>query len=231
MAGSTCAHADWRYHPGRQCERKHFAHSNYGCGEPGGAGRDGDRASHCGRGGHDQFFPTFICWILRLSLSAGVMMKDVTSLSAEWLRLGMMCLSSSRHELSPAVAVIPVDPDDAYDSDPCRRELDAILDQFGYGSTDTVATTIFPYYLWNPNAPRAELFERYFRLLPRIRKLNRRGVYFERLTSYPGIKDQRGFNQLDHIISTYAHNNHRRSALQGSVIDPVQDLNNDSPVL
>jgi hypothetical protein len=159
------------------------------------------------------------------------MMKDVTSLSAVWLELGMMCLNSSRHELSPAVAVIPVDPDDAYDNDPCRRELDNILDQFGYGTTDTVATTIFPYYLWNPKAPRTELFDRYFRLLPRIRKLNRRGVYFERLISYPGIKDQRGFNQLDHIITTYAHNNHRRSALQGSVIDPVQDLNNDSPLL
>ncbi len=158
-------------------------------------------------------------------------MKNLTSLSAVWLRLGMTCLSSPHHELSPAVAVISVDQDDAYDTDPCRSELDGVFKEFGYGSTDTVATTIFPYYLWNPKAPRGQLFERYFRLLPRIRKLNRRGVYFERLISYPGNKDQRGFNQLDHIITTYAHNNHRRSALQGSVIDPVQDLNNDSPVL
>lgn len=158
-------------------------------------------------------------------------MKAVSCLSTEWLRLGMMCLGSPHHEVSPAVAVIPVEPNQAYNDDPCRRDLDGILDEFGYGSTDTVATTIFPHYLWNPKAPRSELFERYFRLLPRIRKVNKRGVYFERLISYPGVKGQRGFNQLDHIISTYAHGNHRRSALQGSVIDPVQDLNNDSPVL
>ena len=61
--------------------------------------------------------------------------------------------------------------------------------------------------------------------------MNKRGVYFERLISYPGLKEQRGFNQLDHIITTYDHGNHRRSALQGSIVDPVRDLNNDSPVL
>jgi len=58
-------------------------------------------------------------------------MKSVTSLSTEWLRLGMMCLNSRHHELSPAVAVISVEPDDVYDSDPCRHELDGILDEFG----------------------------------------------------------------------------------------------------
>ena len=158
-------------------------------------------------------------------------MKNVTSLTTEWLRLTSACLSSSHHELSPAVAVISVESEEAYNSDPLRRDLDAVLDQIGYGSTDTVATTIFPFFLWNPKAPRSQLFDRYFRLLPRVRKHNKRGVYFERLISYPGAKEQRSFNQLEHIITTYAQGNHRRSALQGSIVDPIQDLNNDSQVL
>jgi len=158
-------------------------------------------------------------------------MNSITSLSREWLRLARAASNANRCEISPAVATIEVDAEEAYGSDACRCQLDELLEACGYGTSNTVATTIFPYYLWNPRAPRSRLFDRYIKLLPRIRKHNRRGVYFERLISYPGKRGQRGFNQLDHIITTYANKNHRRSALQASVLDPTQDLDNDAPVL
>jgi hypothetical protein len=158
------------------------------------------------------------------------MMSSLTALTREWLRLVATATSSAGHEICPAVATITVTPNDDYETDACRQELDCLLTQSEYGSIDTVAGTIFPYFLWNPNASRQQLFERYFQILPRIRKHNRLGVYFERLISYPGDKNQRGFNQLEHIINTYRPGR-RRSALQASIVDPLKDLSTDAPYL
>lgn len=154
-------------------------------------------------------------------------MTTLTTLSTEWLRLLKKTLDTSGHETCPAVLKVAIRPDEDYFGDPCRGDLDTLLEQRKYGSIDTVAGTIFPYYLWNPEGPRQQLYERYFRILPRIRKHNKLGVYFERLISYPGAKDQRGFNQLEHIITTY-RKGRRRSALQASILDPVKDLSSEA---
>jgi len=65
------------------------------------------------------------------------------------------------------------------------------------------------------------------RAFPKIRKhpANRRGTYFQRLIQYPSANGE-GFNQLNQIIETYLGGNHRRSALQASVLVPSRDLNN-----
>lgn len=158
-------------------------------------------------------------------------MKKLNNLSSQWLRLAQEAIHSTGHEVSPAVVTIDFNSTDDFERDLLRNDMDRLLDRCRYGSTESVAATIFPYSLWNPKTPRTNLFDRYFAILPRVRKYNPRGVYFERMISYPGAKNVKGFNQLDHVISTYLGGNHRRSALQLSLVDPKTDLNTNAPVL
>lgn len=157
-------------------------------------------------------------------------MKRLNNLSAEWLRLVREALVARNRQVSPAVATVIIESTADFEPDLFRTDMDQVLDDCRYDSTETVATTIFPHSLWNPKAPRSQLFDRYFAMSRIIRKRNPRGVYFERLMSYPGIKGKRGFNQLDRLITTYNHNNHRRSALQATLLDPMKDLNSDARV-
>ncbi len=158
-------------------------------------------------------------------------MKRVSNLSIAWLRLVAHALATPGHEILPAVATIECHSLESIEQDSFRLEMDRLLNECRYGSTETVASTIFPSSLWNRKARREDLFDRYFALLPIIRKHNPRGVYFERLMSYPGSKGIRGFNQLEHVIRTYAGGNHRRSALQASIVDPRKDLTSNARVL
>ena len=113
---------------------------------------------------------------------------------------------------------------------PLRRLLDRALDTEKKAlSCHEVANTIFPISLWNPAADRQQLYERYLRIMPRVLRyrLNRYGVYFQRLIAYDhddAYKD--GFNQLEHIIQTWHGGNHRRSALQAAIFDPRKDHTN-----
>ncbi len=103
-----------------------------------------------------------------------------------------------------------------------REELDRVLADHGKQKCQTVANTIFPKRLWNPDAPRSELYRRFARVLPRIirmRRSNRHGTYFQRLISYGAG----GVNQLEHILETWHRGNHRRSALFATVADPLLD--------
>lgn len=108
-----------------------------------------------------------------------------------------------------------------------RKNLDNLLESRGRPLCGTVASTIFPSSLWNPEAPRKRLYKRYKAILPRLRKYNgnRNGLYFERLIAY-GIgrdKQEEPFNQLEHIIRTWTRGNHRRSALKAAIFDPFRD--------
>ena len=110
-----------------------------------------------------------------------------------------------------------------------RDSVDRVLLREGRGTTGTVSRTIFPDGLWNPTKPRADLFERYLRILPKLRKcpLNRRGLYFERMIAYPtDAKKLTTKNQLEFIISTFSRGNHRRTALQASLYNPHIDASN-----
>lgn len=108
-----------------------------------------------------------------------------------------------------------------------RRLLDEALgaDQKPL-SCHTVANTIFPISLWNPQADRQLLYDRYRRIAPRVRKYpgNRYGVYFQRLIAFgQTLGSQDGVNQLEHIIETWHRGNHRRSALHAAIFDPNKD--------
>jgi thymidylate synthase len=112
-----------------------------------------------------------------------------------------------------------------------RERLDRELATHGLQTCHTVANTIFPESLWVPSEDDSarRLYERYESIWPRVRHhhQNRRGVYFRRLTAYrPDGATSEPVNQLQHIIDTYRHGNHRRSALQAAVFDPTRDHTN-----
>ena len=93
-------------------------------------------------------------------------------------------------------------------------------------SCNEVANTIFPMSLWNPQASRQILYERYRRIMPRVLGFprNKYGVYFQRLIAFGrNSADFDGVNQLEHIIQTWSCGNHRRTALQASIFDPFKD--------
>lgn len=89
----------------------------------------------------------------------------------------------------------------------------------------TVANTIFPANLWNPDLARDVLYKRYESVLPKIRKLkgNSYGLYFERMIDFDP-KAERKINQIEEIIGFYEAGLLRRSAFQVSIWDPRRDL-------
>lgn len=131
-------------------------------------------------------------------------------------------------EISPLIVVIQgLDNTDPYEVPLVRSALDTALKEDKKKlSCEEVASTIFPYSLWNANAERDRLYMRYCQIYGRIRKhpANRNGVYFQRLIAFGCDKNmENGVNQLEHIIATWRRGNHRRSALQASVLDPNRD--------
>ena len=148
------------------------------------------------------------------------------NLSIAWAKAFLKVFESN--EIAPLVVVIEgLDNADPPEVPAIRSALDEKLRAEGKGlSCLQVANTIFPTSLWNPENPRSDLFERYLKIVQRIRKhrANRYGVYFQRLIAFGADReDEEGLNQLEHILTTWHRGNHRRSALQASLVDPRLD--------
>lgn len=152
-----------------------------------------------------------------------------TNLSRAWVRGFLAVTEPGPGKIVPMVVTITdIDPARPIESEPIRQVLDRALAQQGAASCATVANTIFPRSMWNPAAPRAQLFARYERAFPRIKRAdgaNKYGTYFERMIAFgkhPTIQPQ-GVNQLEHIINTYHRKNRRPTALQVAILDPAKD--------
>lgn len=157
-----------------------------------------------------------------------VLIEDA-NLSWAWARIVQHIQSNTGRNISPLVVSIhgfdasgkPLeDPD-------LRRELDARLKAAGEWDIETVAFTIFPERIWRLSAgDRKTFFEHYRRTFPRYqamnRKLNGKGLYFERLTMFgEGPCDG---NQLEHIIETCTERTGvRDSMMQAAIFDPKRD--------
>lgn len=157
-------------------------------------------------------------------------MPDITStsISDAWLTaVALTSAAPNREILNLNVTISGLAEGGPQEDARIRSALDQMLADSGMGSVQTVASTMFPSSLWNPNRPKEQLFSRYMTAFPKIRKCrsNSRGTYFQRMINYPSFKAP-GFNQLKHVIETYLGGNHRRSALQASIIVPETDLNN-----
>ena len=148
------------------------------------------------------------------------------NLSVAWARALRVASAPGRKEVGPlVVSVTGFDKAGAFQEEPrIRRELDAVLQRESMQGVETVAGTIFPWSMWNPSAPRGQLFERYQKIAQRLRRAsnkNRRGIYFDRMIA-GGPKGKE--NQIDFALATYgARNGVRRSVLQIGVFHPGQD--------
>lgn len=148
------------------------------------------------------------------------------NLSIAWGRALALVSARGRSEVAPLVVMVTGfnEAGDFREEPRIRSALDTVLSASGKQSVDTVANTIFPASLWNTGADRSLLFERYKRLLHRIRKASRknsRGTYFERMIT-GGPRQQE--NQLEFAINAYlSRSGVRRSILQVGVFDPSRD--------
>jgi hypothetical protein len=155
------------------------------------------------------------------------------NLSVAWAKAFLMLMEVSKGECQPAVVSIKLPANlEAFELKAIRDLLDQYLAKHDKNSTETVAGTLFPRSMWNPAlSDDAEvLFRRYEKAWPGIKKCptNRNGVYFQRLMAFrPKGFEGDPVNQLRYIIETYAAGNHRRSALQASILDPTRDQNNN----
>jgi hypothetical protein len=149
------------------------------------------------------------------------------NLSLAWAEVFLRLMEPGVSEIAPAVITIS-----EFDVHSLPLQIPAIqwvIDAVNDQSCRTVANTIFPNSLWNPDAEddARRLFTRYERIWPVVAKCraNSKGVYFRRLTAYaPESGDERPpTNQLEHVIETYKRGNHRHSALQASIFDPTRD--------
>lgn len=115
---------------------------------------------------------------------------------------------------------------------PVREKLDNFLKEKNQYSVRTVANTIFPWSMWNPNKDRIELYKRHFTITPSIKTChpqNTFGHYFRRMIAYDTDYEVTTYvprkfnNQLDHIIETWNNGNHRHTALQVGIFDAERD--------
>jgi hypothetical protein len=157
--------------------------------------------------------------------------QSSSNLSRAWANAFLRLMDNGVREVSPLVVIV----DDLKDEIPVestdiRRALDSFLASRRLPSCHTVANTIFPESMWNSKAVSSDelLFQRFDRAWPQLKKCpaNRRGTYFRRLTHFQPKGSPDHINQLEHIIRTYRKGNHRRSALQASIVDPTRDHNN-----
>ena len=155
---------------------------------------------------------------------------EENNLSVAWGKAFLKVLHAG--EIAPLMVIINgLDNAEPPEIPAIRDALDLALETNGKkgASCHESANTIFPYSLWNPDTDRHDLYRRYLKIYPRIRKYprNRNGVYFQRFIAFDyDDKVQNNVNQLDHIIETWNGGNHRRSALQAAVFDPRKDHTN-----
>lgn len=156
------------------------------------------------------------------------MMSDLyieeRDLSVAWARVLRRAARDGKEVGSLIVSVTGFDENSVVETPAIRSALEGVLQANRKQTVETVANTIFPNSLWNPAAHRAQLFERYTRVLPKLGKAsnkNKYGLYFQRMIT-AGPQGQP--NQLEHAISAFtARSGVRRSALQVAIFDPNRD--------
>lgn len=150
-----------------------------------------------------------------------------TNVSRAWSQLLLRVLKGAGTEVAPLVLSVAASAAGGLVEDAVvRRALDGLLKRKRRRSVEDVAFTIFPQRLWAMCDDRARLFDLYIATLPRwqalTKRLNRRGLYFERMVKY-GRGPCNG-NQLEWLLSQYGSRpSVRRSMLQVALFDPARD--------
>lgn len=157
-------------------------------------------------------------------MSDGIYALREENLSVAWARAFIKILHTPHLEIGPAAITVTGFQDGIVQENPrIMSALSQALTSLGKPPIPTHANTIFPQSLWNPQKDRTRLYERFLATWPKVKKCpaNRLGHYFQRLIAYDAPGEP--CNQLEHIISTYQKGNHRRSALQAGIFNPLKD--------
>jgi hypothetical protein len=152
------------------------------------------------------------------------------NLSTAWSRVYLHILDNPGTEISPLIVSITGfnDNGEAREDAEVRKTLDAVLSDEDKVNVEDAAYTIFPQRLWQmAKGDRQRLFQMYRDwAFPAYkasnRRLNGRGLYFERLIAFGGGPE--AGNQLEWILKQYKQKpSIRRSMLQASIFDPTRD--------
>jgi thymidylate synthase len=152
-----------------------------------------------------------------------------SNVSIAWLAAAKSLLERSKVKAGREawdLAVEILDP--ASEVSTIRAGLDEQLAGQELQSIDTVANTIFPQSLWRSSRSREEFFDRYRRMVPKLKKfrVNSRGLYFDRLTEWPpgGAEP---INQVEAVIKRITSERQGRGPLRFvydmSVFSPRHD--------
>lgn len=164
------------------------------------------------------------------SPSATPTLIEGDTLALAWARMIVHLGEHKGNIISPLVLSVANDTADrmlAEDSR-LRTALDSVLANHKDKpfSVDVVAFTIFPQRYLDNSDNRHEFFEYYEAAFPRLQAmnpLNRRGLYFQRLTM-AGANVPCNGNQLEFIITQFNNRDAvRASMFQASIFDPTQD--------
>lgn len=163
-----------------------------------------------------------------VSATSPLVIED-ENLSWAWARTVAFIQKNAGKTVAPLVISIGGFSEDGCPAEDAtlRHDLDALLKREGELDIETVAFTIFPERVWKIcGGDRKKLFDHYRRAFPRYqamnRKLNGKGLYFERLTMFKDAPC--GGNQLEHIIETVtARDGVRDTMLQAAIFDPRRD--------
>lgn len=148
---------------------------------------------------------------------------ESNNLSIAWAKAFLRLFDHESREVLLSVSIGKIEGGQIKEDETIRNLLSEELLAKKEFEIGTVANTIFPISLWNPNKPRQDLYLRYSKCWSKIKKCrqNNLGTYFQRMINY-----RKNVNQLEHIINTWHKGNHRHSALQLGILDPSIDHTN-----
>jgi hypothetical protein len=115
---------------------------------------------------------------------------------------------------------------DAPEHQALESDFDAACSQFKAPSLRTVVNTVFPVGLYSDYPNAEELYARYARMYPSIKKLpqNRRGTYFGRMIGHGAEADlTQGANQLKQVIRELGNDKGLHHISEVTLVDPRKD--------
>ncbi|MDQ7815900.1 MAG: hypothetical protein RDU14_02660 [Melioribacteraceae bacterium] len=151
---------------------------------------------------------------------------EENNLSIAWAKVLNLILVCHKHELAPFIVSINAVDNEIVETTEIRDKLNLFLKEDKSFSVETVASTIFPKSFWNLNLPRQQLYARYIKNFPRIKKAHQNygGTYFQRLISFNSTYNSaEGINQIEELINGWHDGLRRRSFYQAAIFDPRKD--------
>jgi hypothetical protein len=145
------------------------------------------------------------------------------NLSIAWAKAFEAVLARGVRGIAPLILNITGLEEKEIEVPAIRKLLDDALRRQGHADCHTVANTIFPAQLWKRSSSRQTLYDRYLKMLPKIRRRdagNRYGTYFERMIRFG--KTAPHINQLEHLFGIW-ETVKRPTAYQLNIFDPARD--------